>query len=53
MLESGAFAFIRPLAAANKNNPPYVSRMLRLTQLAPEMVEAMVYERQLEEVTLG
>jgi hypothetical protein len=42
MLETGAFATIQELAAAEKINPSYVSRMLRLTLLAPEMIEAML-----------
>ena len=52
MLESGAFATIQELAAAEKINPSYVSRMLRLTLLAPEMVEAILDGRQPEGVTL-
>jgi hypothetical protein len=52
MLESGAFATIQELAAAEKINPSYVSRMLRLTLLAPEMVEAILDGRQPERVTL-
>ncbi|MCA3357228.1 MAG: hypothetical protein ING02_04485 [Roseomonas sp.] len=52
MLESGAFAAIDELAAAEKINPSYVSRVLRLTLLAPEMVEAILDGQQLEEVTL-
>ena len=52
MLETGAFATIQELAAAEKINPSYVSRMLRLTLLAPEMVEAILDGRQPEGVTL-
>ncbi|MFN8891388.1 MAG: hypothetical protein ACK530_01985 [Alphaproteobacteria bacterium] len=52
MLESGAFATINELAAAEKINPSYVSRVLRLTLLAPEMVEAILDGRQPEGVTL-
>jgi hypothetical protein len=52
MLESGAFATIQELAAAEKINSSYVSRMLRLTLLAPEMVEAILDGRQPEGVTL-
>jgi len=52
MLESGDFATINELAAAEKINPSYVSRMLRLTLLAPKMVEAILDGRQPEGVTL-
>lgn len=52
MLESGEFATINELAAAEKINPSYVSRVLRLTLLAPEMVEAILDGRQPEGVTL-
>ena len=52
MLESGAFATINELAAAEKINPSYVSRVLRLTLLAPTMVEAILDGRQPEGVTL-
>ena len=52
VLESGAFATIQELAAAEKINPSYVSRMLRLTLLAPDMVEAILDGRQPEGVTL-
>jgi len=52
MLEAGAFATINELAAAEKINPSYVSRVLRLTLLAPEMVEAILDGRQPKGVTL-
>lgn len=52
MLEAGAFATINELAAAEKINPSYVSRVLRLTLLAPEMVKAILDGRQPDEVTL-
>ena len=52
MLESGAFATINELAAEEKINPSYVSRVLRLTLLAPEMVEAILDGKQPEGVTL-
>ena len=53
MLESGAFATIQELAAAEKINSSYVSRMLRLTLLAPDMVEAILDGRQPDGVTLA
>ncbi|MFN7306742.1 MAG: hypothetical protein ACK5TQ_09195 [Acetobacteraceae bacterium] len=52
MLEADDFATINELAAAEKINPSYVSRVLRLTLLAPEMVEAILDGRQPDEVTL-
>jgi hypothetical protein len=52
MLESGAFATINELAAAEKINPSSVSRVLRLTLLSPSMVEAILAGRQPEGVTL-
>ena len=52
MLESGDFGTMNELAAAEKINPSYVSRMLRLTLLPPEMVEAILDGRQPDGVTL-
>jgi hypothetical protein len=46
MLESGRFATISELAAAEKINSSYVSRVLRLTLLAPVLVEAILDGRQ-------
>ncbi len=46
MLESGEYATIREVAAAEKINETYVGRVLRLTLLAPEVVEAIVNGRQ-------
>jgi len=52
MLAPGDFATTTELPAAEKINPSYVSRMLRLTLLAPNMVEAILDGRQPEGVTL-
>lgn len=52
MLESGRFATINELAAAEKINSSYVSRVLRLTLLAPEIVEAILDGRQPEGMAL-
>jgi hypothetical protein len=52
MLESGRFATINELAAAEKISSSYVSRVLRLTLLAPDIVEAVLDGRQLDGVTL-
>jgi hypothetical protein len=40
MLESGAHGSIAELAAAEGINPSYLARVLRLTLLAPDIVEA-------------
>ena len=42
MLENGVYATIEDLAAAEKINESYVSRVLRLTLLAPDIVEAIL-----------
>ena len=52
MLETGRFATITELAAAEKINSSYVSRILRLTLLAPDTVEAILDGRQAEGMTL-
>ena len=52
MLETGRFATITELAAAEKINASYVSRILRLALLAPDVVEAILDGRQGEGVTL-
>jgi hypothetical protein len=41
MLETGRYATIKEIAKAEKINPSYVSRVLRLTLLAPATVEAI------------
>ena len=46
LLESGRYGSAAELAAAEKINPSYVSRVLRLTLLAPDIVEAIVEGRQ-------
>ncbi len=52
MIETGRHATVAELAAAEKINPSYVSRVLRLTLLSPSMVEAILAGRQPEGVTL-
>jgi hypothetical protein len=52
MLEAGRYATINELAAAEKINSSYVSRLLRLTLLAPDIVEAILDGRQPEGMTL-
>ena len=52
MLETGRYGTIDELAAAEKINSSYVSRMLRLTLLAPDIVAAILDGRQPEGMTL-
>ena len=52
MLETGRFATITELAAAEKINASYVARILRLALLAPEVVEAILDGRQPEGMNL-
>ena len=53
MLESGEFATIGDLAAYEKIAPSYMTRVLRLTLLAPEIVEAILAGRQNSSFTLA
>lgn len=46
MLENGTHATIAEIAAAEKINESYVGRVLRLTLLAPDIVEAILAGRQ-------
>jgi hypothetical protein len=52
MLEEGRYGTIDELAAAEKINPSYVSRLLRLTLLAPAIIEAILDGQQPEGITL-
>ena len=52
MLETGAVATVTEIAAKERINGSYVSRVLRLTLLAPEIVEAILDGRQATDVTL-
>ncbi len=45
MLETGKYATIKEIARAERINPSYVSRVLRLTLLAPATVEAILEGR--------
>ena len=53
MLESGHFATIGDLASKEGIAPSYMTRVMRMTLLAPEIVEAIVDGRQGPEVTLA
>ena len=51
-METGRYGTINDLAAAENINSSYVSRLLRLTLLAPCIVEAILDGRQPEGMTL-
>ncbi len=53
MLDSGQFATIGDLAAHEKISHSYMTRVLRLTLLAPGIVEAILDERQGPEMTMA
>jgi len=53
MLESGEFNTIAELAEREGIAPSYMTRVLRLTLLAPDIVEAILDGKQGPEVTLG
>lgn len=53
MLESGEFATIAELAEKADIAPSYMTRVLRLTLLAPDIVEAILEGKQGPEVTLA
>jgi hypothetical protein len=53
MLESGEFATIAELAEHEGIAPSYITRVMRLTLLAPDIVEAILDGRQGPEVTLA
>ena len=46
MLESGEYATIREIANSEKINESYVGRVLRLTLLAPDIVESILNGQQ-------
>jgi hypothetical protein len=52
LLENGTYASIAEIAKAEQINDSYVSRLLRLTLLAPEIVKGIVDGRQTPVVTL-
>ena len=53
MLESGEYATIAELAKREGIAPSYMTRVLRLTLLAPDIVEAILDGKQGPEVTLA
>jgi hypothetical protein len=52
LLENGTYASAAELAAAEHINPSYVARLLRLTLLAPDIVEPVLDGSQLPSLTL-
>ena len=53
LLESGEFATIAELAEREGIAPTYMTRVLRLTLLAPDIVEAVLDGKQRPEMTLA
>jgi hypothetical protein len=53
LLETRDFATIADIAQAEDINPSYVSRVLRMTLLSPEIVEAILAGRQPEGLTMA
>ena len=53
LLETGHFATIEEIAEAENINASYVSRLLRMTLLAPEIVEVILAGRQPEGLTMA
>ena len=45
-VDSGRYQTVQDLAGAEKINPSYIARVLRLTLLAPDIVEAILDGRQ-------
>jgi len=53
LLESGEYATVEEIATAEKINTSYVSRILRLTLLAPDIVETILDGRQPAGLTMA
>jgi hypothetical protein len=53
LLDTGDFTTIEEIAKAESINPSYVSRVLRMTLLAPEIVEAVLAGQQPERLTMA
>jgi hypothetical protein len=52
MLESGRYATVRDLAKAESINESYLSRILRLTLLAPDIIQAILEGQQSTDLEL-
>ena len=53
LLDTGVYGSIEEMAAAEKINTTYVSRLLRMTLLAPDIIEAILDGRQPADMTLA
>jgi len=53
MLESGAFSTVAEVAESEGIAPSYITRVLRLTLLAPDLVEAIVDGKQSPDLALA
>ena len=53
MLQEGDYQTLEEIADAENINPSYVSRLLRMTLLAPELVEAILAGRQPPSLTMA
>ena len=53
MLREGDYQTLEEIADAENINPSYVSRLLRMTLLAPEIVEAILAAKQPEGLTMA
>jgi hypothetical protein len=53
MLENGTHAIIKEIADAEAINESYIARILRLTLLAPDIVEAILRGRQSRDMSLA
>jgi hypothetical protein len=52
LIETGVHSTVAEIAAAEKVNPSYASRILRLSLLAPDIVEEILDRRLLASITL-
>ncbi len=53
LLETGVYVTVEEIATAEKINTSYVSRILRLTLLAPEIIEMILDGRHPTELTMA
>jgi hypothetical protein len=53
LLETGVYGTIEEITAAERINSSHVGRLVRLSLLAPAIVEAIVHGRQSAEITLA
>lgn len=53
MLENGSYSTIKEIAAAEKIAETYVGRLLKLTLLAPDIIELILAGRQAPQITVA